>query len=97
VEEGDKLAQKALLIHYKWFARCTRMLTMISQARGVFWAGNNQFNNENFVRSHLEELRGELCNSTKAAWFNPVQVYTQQKLLNINLWGCLFVAQTQQL
>lgn len=97
VEEGDKVARKALLIHYKWFARCTRMLAMISQARGVFWAGNNQFNNADFVREHLDELRGEILNSTKPAWFESLKVYTQKQLLNINLWGCLFVAQTQQL
>lgn len=87
-----KHCEKALRYHYLYLARASVTLSVILQARGVFWAGDNQVANEKFVDAVREELVEEFLNHTKQEWIADVPIYTQTRSFNINLEGAIFIA-----
>jgi len=86
-------AAKALFLHYKYLFRTAQQQSIGLQAKGVFLCGDNQVSNDPFVSSHALEYKEEFLCSTKSSWLTDVPIYRQIKLYNLNLLGCLVVAQ----
>jgi glucokinase len=90
----DANALKAMGIHYKFLMRVAQTLCVITQAKGVLLAGDNQVNNLSFVSSYSDHLKQEFLNHVKVAWLNPVSIYTQKASFSFNLAGAVNAAQT---
>eukprot|EP01096_Ripella_sp_DP13-Kostka_P007179 TRINITY_DN2609_c0_g2_i2.p1 TRINITY_DN2609_c0_g2~~TRINITY_DN2609_c0_g2_i2.p1 ORF type:complete len:391 (-),score=152.65 TRINITY_DN2609_c0_g2_i2:49-1221(-) len=88
-------AVKALELHYKYLARATQNLAVVLQAKGVFWAGDNQVRNGAFVDKIAADLEKELLSHPKFSWINEMPVFSQIKNFNINIAGALFIAKRQ--
>eukprot|EP01113_Clastostelium_recurvatum_P012232 TRINITY_DN1632_c0_g1_i5.p1 TRINITY_DN1632_c0_g1~~TRINITY_DN1632_c0_g1_i5.p1 ORF type:complete len:430 (+),score=95.96 TRINITY_DN1632_c0_g1_i5:178-1290(+) len=85
-------AQDALLLHYKYLIRCSQGISVALQAKGIFLAGDNQVNNDKFVRTNSHVLHKEFLSHPKQGWVENVPVYAQHTKFNINLFGTLYVA-----
>ena len=62
------------------------------QTKGIFWAGDNQVINNDFVQKFQDDIIGEFHSHPKANWLDEVPIYTQTKLFNINIQGALHIA-----
>jgi glucokinase len=92
VKEKDKDAIKALELHYRYAARCSQGLAIGLQAKGIFFAGDNQVNNKDFIFERAEQVKQEFLNHTKSNWLDDVPIFSQIKSTNINILGALYVA-----
>lgn len=90
---GEPEAVHASLLHYKYLIRAGQNQCVGFQAKGIFLAGDNQVANDPFVSKHMEELKAEFLNHPKQGWIADSFVFRQIKSLNLNLLGCMFVAQ----
>jgi len=91
-DESDPMAVGALLWHYRYLARHTQNLALGLQVGGVFWGGDNQVNNADFVSKYLDVLRAEFLNISKSHWVQDLQVFSQVQTININLEGAMMIA-----
>jgi hypothetical protein len=87
-----KYAHDSLKAHYRYLARFSQQLCITFRAKGVFWVGDNQVYNQNFVSALSDDLLYEFYDHPKASWIHDVPIYSQMKSVNINLLGVLFTA-----
>jgi len=85
-------ALEAATIHYRFLLRNAQMLCIITQAKGVFLAGDNQVHNKDLVFSIAQTLKEEFHCHDKTQWLHPVKVFSQTKPSNLNIMGTLLVA-----
>eukprot|EP01095_Lingulamoeba_sp_RSL-Kostka_P000521 TRINITY_DN10801_c1_g3_i1.p1 TRINITY_DN10801_c1_g3~~TRINITY_DN10801_c1_g3_i1.p1 ORF type:complete len:412 (+),score=163.79 TRINITY_DN10801_c1_g3_i1:148-1383(+) len=85
------IAKKALKLHYLYLARATQQLAVVLQAKGIFWAGDNQVNNGRFVDSIIQDLQTEFLSHPKNDWLR-IPIYCQTQIFNMNISGALYVA-----
>jgi len=91
--EGNFFATKAMLYHYKWLFRSAQNLCVGLQAQGVFLAGDNQVNNNEFVNKYKKQLRDVFLNHPKRAWIENISFFAQTKVINTNIEGTIYYAQ----
>jgi len=89
---GEKYATKALQLHYKYAARCSQGLAIGLQTKAIFFAGDNQVQNQHFIFKYADLVKQEFCNHTKSNWLVDVPIFAQIKATNINILGALHVA-----
>jgi len=89
---SDDNAKKALELHYRYLARACQNLAVAVQAKGIFWAGDNQVANYKFVDEIEKEVEEVLYNHPKTAWLRETRIFCQNKELNVNLVGTLYFA-----
>jgi len=92
--KGDKYASKALELHYRYAARCSQGLAVGLLCRVIFFAGDNQVHNQEFIFKRIELMKQEFLNHTKSSWLDDVPIYAQIKVTNINILGALHVARS---
>jgi len=92
--KGDKYASKALELHYRYAARCSQGLAIGLQCKVIFFAGDNQVHNQEFIFKRIELLKQEFLNHTKSSWLDDIPIYAQTKVTNINILGALHVARS---
>lgn len=105
-EQGNKAAVRAVTFHYAYLMRNAKNLCVGALCKGVILAGDNQVQsvvfrfvftdykvrNREIVQGIKAQLKDEFQSHTKASWIKNVPVWAQKEALNINLYGCLFVA-----
>merc|ERR1712110_902722 len=79
---GDAVAERALWYHYAYLAQGTANLAVCVGAKGVFWAGDNQRNNNDFVQRFAQDFVNEFLHHPKRAWLEPLPIYVQKKEFN---------------
>ena len=89
---GNAIAERALWYHYAYLAQGTANLAVCTGAKGVFWAGDNQIANGEFVDKIAKDLSQEFLNHPKRAWLEPLPIYAQTKKFNVNLEGTITVS-----
>jgi len=89
---GDAVAERALWYHYAYLAQGTANLAVCVGAKGVFWAGDNQRNNNDFVQRFAQDFVNEFLHHPKRAWLEPLPIYVQKKEFNFNLEGTVTVS-----
>jgi glucokinase len=93
-EEGARstAAFKTFKYFFSFLLRIAQNLTVTTQAKCVFLAGDNQVANLEVVRNLREFLKKGFHHHSKPQWVEPVLVWTQTKRYNFNLKGALYVA-----
>jgi len=88
----DNECKKALLTHYRYLFRAAQTQCIAFQAKGVFFAGDNQVANDYFVSQpeNCSIFKEEFESHPKGEWLLNLPVYRQVKKLNLNLHGCLY-------
>jgi glucokinase len=89
---SDERASHALYLFYRYLARFSANLAIVSQAGGVLWTGSNQVANDAFVRANRERIRADFFAHPKHEWLEDVGIIGQVAELNVNLLGCLLIA-----
>jgi glucokinase len=77
---------------FRFLIRCAQTLTVATQSKCVFLAGDNQVANAALVRNLSDLLKTDWEWHTKPQWVQPVFVWTQNQKYNFNLKGALFAA-----
>ena len=62
--------------------------------KGIFFAGDNQVDNDPFISARQDELASDFLFHQKKHWLDDVKAYKQTKKLNINIFGAFHVAET---
>jgi len=89
----NRYARMALEVHYGYLMKAAQNIcVMIPSCKGVFFAGDNQVNNEQFVSENLDMLRDKFFDHQKKHWLEDVAAYRQVKQNNFNLVGCEYCA-----
>jgi len=94
--DGDKYAQEAMLLNYKFLMRIASQLSMGFVPKFVVLVGDNQVSNAFLFKSHrnVEELRAEFLSHSmeRYGFMSRVTVIRQDVSVNLNLVGCALVA-----
>ena len=97
---GDKLAEEAMLTHYRFLLRVAQNTCVGLQTKGVILCGDNQVHNHAFVRGHAGALLDEFYHHPKQngpaghRWLDGIPIFIQKSYVNANMIGCVCVAET---
>jgi len=91
-EEKDANALATIAYVYRFLIRDAQNLCIFSQAKSVFLSGDNQVRNLQFVLDIKDLLGEEFLNHVKREWLTSVDVWTQHKDANFNMFGALYLA-----
>jgi len=98
--KGDKNAEKAMLLHYRFLLRVAQNTCVGIQTKGVILCGDNQVHNYAFVRAHAADLMEEFLHHPKQNgpaghhWLDAIPIFIQKVSVNANMIGCVCVADT---
>jgi len=96
--KGDKNAENAMLLHYRFLLRVAQNTCVGLQTKGVILCGDNQVHNHAFVRAHAAELMEEFMYHPKQngpaghRWLEGIPIFIQKVSVNANMIGCVCVA-----
>jgi len=93
---GDKEAEEAMLLHYRFLLRDAQQMTVSLQTKSVLLCGDNQVHNAEFVLKKAAELHKEFLDHPKEKslqWLSSVPVFAQTKHVNANMIGCVAIAE----
>lgn len=91
--QSDRYARMALEAHYGYLMRAAQNIcVMIPSCKGVFFAGDNQVDNEPFVSENLDSLKEQFLDHQKKSWLTDVVAFRQVKKKNFNMAGCEYLA-----
>jgi glucokinase len=91
-QEGDPLAEEALLWHQKLFIRSAKTIATSLCCDSIVLALDNQVKNAWFVFKISDKLKEEFYSWIRPPWLDGVRVYTQTKILNFNILGTDYIA-----
>jgi len=91
-KDGDPVAIKALMWHYKLFIRSAKEIATTFTCDSVVLALDNQVKNWWFVQQICELLKDEFYNFIRPDWMKGIRVYAQTELLNFNILGTDYMA-----
>jgi Glucokinase len=97
----SETAIRAMRLHYTYLLRFAQQLCIGLQAKGVFLAGDNQVGNLGFFwdaecraqGGEITRLRSQFEHHQKDVWLKPAEVFAQCQSINLNIIGCLHVAE----
>jgi len=98
--KGDKEAENAMLLHYRFLLRVAQNTCVGVQTKGVILCGDNQVHNHAFVRAHAADLTAEFLHHPKQNgpsghhWLDSIPIFIQKVSVNANMIGCICVANT---
>jgi len=98
--KGDKNAETAMLLHYRFLLRVAQNTCVGLQTKGVILCGDNQVHNHAFVRAHAADLLAEFFYHPKQdgtaghRWLDGIPIFIQKVSVNANMIGCVCVADT---
>jgi len=98
--KGDKEAETAMLLHYRFLLRVAQNTCVGVQTKGVILCGDNQVHNYAFVRAHAADLTEEFLHHPKQNgpaghhWLDSIPIFIQKTSVNANMIGCVCVANT---
>jgi len=96
--KGDKEAETAMLLHYRFLLRVAQNTCVGLQTKGVILCGDNQVHNHAFVKGHAKDLMDEFMHHPKQNgpaghhWLEAIPIFIQKESVNANMIGCVCVA-----
>jgi glucokinase len=93
---GNKHAEEAMMAHYRYLMKAAQNITVMTVCKGVFFAGDNQVNNEPFFNSHCQQLQEEFHGHVKSDWLKNMVSYRQVETCNFNLQGAFYYQTTKK-
>lgn len=91
-KKGEKDAFEAMKLHYIYYTRCAKQLSMGMKCDTVLMSLSNQVKNDWLIKMIADDMRKEFSNYTRPEWINDVSVFTQIKDCNFNLVGTSYMA-----
>jgi len=88
--QGNKYAEDAMLAHYRYLMKAAQNITVMTVCKGVFFAGDNQVNNEEFFSKYSGVLQQEFNAHVKSEWLESMVAYRQVEPCNFNLQGAFY-------
>lgn len=79
-----------MLAHYRYLMKAAQNITVMTVCKGVFFAGDNQVNNEEFFRKNAKLLQQEFNAHVKSDWLQSMVAYRQVESCNFNLQGAFY-------
>ncbi len=91
---GERNAHDALRLHYRYLTRCSQNLVVTLQLLdGIFWCGDNNIANQEWIRANADELHSEFRAHSKPGWVAETPLWSQTVSINLNLHGAMYKAQ----
>lgn len=92
-KKGDEKALESMKMHYVYFVRCIKQMSVTMKCDSSLMALSNQVANRWLVHQMIPQLEEEFNEYVRPEWTRKIAVWAQKKDRNFNIDGTTYMAQ----